>query len=295
MSAIVIDYVLAAPVALQAQLTVQGFTALLGRSGEGKTSLLRALAGLLPATGTPWQGQAPEKRPVGYLPQETLLFPHLSVLENTAYALRGRSRKDKAQALLEELGLAALAARRPHELSGGQAKRVALARALARGMELLLLDEPSSGLDTMTRDATLDWLIETTAARRVPVLAATHDHEVAARADHLALLADGRIIQHGRARDVFEAPVSRAAAELLGYENVFEQDGALWAIRSTGIFPDEAGEPFPVRTVRETGTGLRLSCGDEHPLMVDLPDGRLDDYLPGNILRLNLCAKKRIG
>ena len=295
MKGVTIDYTLHAPMALRVQCEVRGFTALLGRSGTGKTSLLKALAGLLPATGTPWGGLAPERRPVGYLPQETLLFPHLTVLENTAYALRGRERWRKARALLAELGLEMLAARRPHELSVGQAKRVAIARALAHGAELLLLDEPSAGLDTMTRDATLDWVMETAAARQVPVLAATHDHEVAARAGHLALLAEGRIVQHGLAREVFEAPASRAAAELLGYENIFARNGALWALQARRIVPDDAGEEFTVLSVRETGTGLHMVCGEAPRLLVDLPDGRLGQFAPGSRLRLNLGAGKRIG
>ncbi len=100
MKPVEIDYTLSAPVALRACFTVAGFTALLGRSGQGKTTLLRALAGLLPAQGAPWAGLAPEQRPIGYMPQETRLFPHLSVLENTAYALRGALRRERARALL---------------------------------------------------------------------------------------------------------------------------------------------------------------------------------------------------
>lgn len=295
MSIVEIDYTLPAPVALRACFTVKGFTALLGRSGEGKTSLLRALAGLLPAQGSPWQGLAPERRPIGYLPQETRLFPHLSVLENTAYALRGRRRLEQAAALLAELGLEELAARRPHQLSGGQAKRVALARALAHGPELLLLDEPSAGLDMITRDATLDWLAETAAARGIPVLAATHDYEIAARAEHLALLAEGRVIQHGPARMLFSAPASRAAAELLGYENIFERDGGLWAIRAGAIRPGPSGAAFGVLSAREMGAGLRLVCGPEPRLIVDLPQGRAEDYPQGGEIRLGLAAAVRLG
>ena len=213
---IAIDLRLRAPVALQAAFPVQGFTALLGRSGAGKSSLLRALAGLLPSEGAPWAGLAPERRPVGYLPQETLLFPHLSVLENTAYALRGRGRLEEARRLLAALGLEALAQRRPAQLSGGQAKRVALARALAHRPDLLLLDEPSAGLDRQTRDETLGWLKQTAAAWGIPVLAATHDYDIAAQADALSLLAGGRIIQHGPTVELFAAPVSPEAAALLG-------------------------------------------------------------------------------
>jgi molybdate transport system ATP-binding protein len=289
-----IDYCLAAPVSLRARFTVKGFTALLGRSGAGKTSLLRALAGLVPANGSPWQGVPPEQRPIGYLPQETLLFPHLSVQENTAYALKGAGRLAQARALLAELGLEELAARRPGQLSGGQAKRVALARALAHGARLLLLDEPSAGLDTLTRDATLDWLVETATARGIPVLAATHDHEIAARAEQLALLAEGRVIQHGPAREVFSAPASRAAAELLGFENIFARDGALWAVHAASIRPEPSGEAFSVLAVREMGMGLRLICGPEPCLTVDLPRGRAGDYPPGSAIRLSLMAAVRL-
>lgn len=295
MDAIEIDYVVRAPVGLRVRFTVQGFTVLLGRSGSGKTSLLRALAGVLPAQGTPWQGVAPERRPIGYLPQETLLFPHLDVLDNTAYALRGAGRRARAAALLEGLGLAALAGRWPHELSGGQAKRVALARALAHGAELLLLDEPSAGLDSMTRDETLDWLIETAAVRRVPVLAATHDHEVAVRADRLALLSAGRIIQQGPARAVFAAPLDRAAAELLGYENIFAYKGVVLAARAGDIMPGDAGEAFTVLSARETARGLRLVCGPEPCVIADLRDGQLADYPPGCGVRLSLAAAKQVG
>ncbi len=295
MNAINIDYTLSAPVPLRACFTVSGFTALLGRSGEGKTSLLLALAGLLPAIGSPWQGLAPEQRPIGYLPQETRLFPHLSVLENTAYALKGAGRFEKARALLAELGLESLAARQPHQLSGGQGKRVALARALAHGPQLLLLDEPSAGLDTLTRDATLDWLAETAAARGVPVLAATHDHEIAARAERLALLAQGQVIQHGPAREVFAAPASRSAAELLGYENIFERDGALWAVRAGSIRPDALGKPFTVISAREMGAGLRLVCGPTPRLVVNLQQGMAADYPPGTVLGLDLRGAFRLG
>lgn len=299
MTPVVIDYRLTAPLPLHACFEVRGFTVLLGGSGVGKTSLLRALAGLLPAHGTPWASLPANARPIGYLPQETMLFPHLSVLENTAYALRGTARLARARALLAGLGLEALAARRPYQLSGGQAKRVALARALARGAALLLLDEPSAGLDTLTRDATLSWLIEMTAARGIPVLAATHDHDIAARADHVALLVEGEILQQGPARAVFSAPVNRAAAQLLGYETIFNRQGECWAVRAASITEREDGEVFSVHSAREIGTGLRLVCGPalsgpEASLVVHLPTGGVDDYPPGRLVRLDLSAAIRV-
>ena len=156
------------PIALDARFEIRGFTALLGRSGAGKTTILKALAGLLPAAGFPWAGQAPEARPVGYLPQGASLFPHLTVLQNAAYALRGAGRLAEARALLGELGIGALAGRAAAGLSGGEAQRVALARALARRPALLLLDEPTAALDPGTRDQVLLWLIETIDGSRHP-------------------------------------------------------------------------------------------------------------------------------
>lgn len=289
-----IDYTLTRPVALRVCCEVEGFTVLLGRSGSGKTSLLRALAGLLPACGTPWATLPAEARPIGYLPQETLLFPHLSVLENTAYALRGPNRLTRAHDLLAGLGLEALAARKPAHLSGGQAKRVALARALARGAELLLLDEPSAGLDTLTRDTTLEWLIKATSQRRIPVLAATHDHDVAARADRVALLANGQVIQQGKARAVFNAPVTRAAAELLGYENIYKHHGQLWALHAALVPLSPSGTSFTVLNARDIGTGLRLICGPDPSLVVHLAHGRVEDYPPGRMVQLDLSAARAI-
>lgn len=299
MKEIKINYVLQNPVALEASFAVKGFTVLLGRSGVGKTSLLRALAGLLPATGTPWGGVLPEARAVGYLPQEAMLFPHLSVLENVAYALRGRSRRQEAKHLLAGLGLEALAGLMPSQLSGGQAKRVALARALARGVELLLLDEPSAGLDSLTRDSMLAWLLGITAARQIPVLAATHDHQLATRADQVVLLGQGHVIQFGPARAVFAAPANRMAAALLGYENVYEHHGALWALHAGAITvaTSEAleGECFTVLAAREVGAGLCLLCGPAPQLTVLLAQGRVEDYPEASKIQLNLSAAVRLG
>src|SRR5574340_461566 len=111
-----IDYRLDRPLSIEARLTVSGFTVLAGASGEGKTCLLRAIAGLLPAAGEPYAGLPPQRRPVGYLP-------------------RGGERRARALALLARLGIGGLAERLPGALSGGQQQRVALARALAREPE----------------------------------------------------------------------------------------------------------------------------------------------------------------
>ncbi|MGH7188172.1 MAG: ABC transporter ATP-binding protein [Acetobacteraceae bacterium] len=216
-----IDYRLARPLAIEAKLSVAGFTVLAGASGEGKTSLLKAIAGLLPAEGEPYGGLAPQRRPVGYLPQGFALFPHLRAWENVAFALPERSgRRAAALALMARLGIAGLAERFPNALSGGQQQRVALARALGRKPELLLLDEPTSALDPATRDAVFGELVEEIGRIGLPTLAVTHDVHLAAMADRMALMVGRRIVQQGTPREVFGAPVDGRAARLLGYRNL---------------------------------------------------------------------------
>ncbi len=216
-----IDYRLELPLLIEARLTVAGFTVLAGASGEGKTSLLKAIAGLLPAEGRPYGGLPPQRRPIGYLPQGYALFPHLRAWENVAFPLAARrGRRARALMLMERLGIAALAERYPDALSGGQQQRVALARALAREPELLLLDEPTSALDPETRDAVLGELIEEIRRIGLPTLAVTHDVHLAAMAERMALMVGRRIVQEGTPRAVFAAPVSVRAARLLGYRNL---------------------------------------------------------------------------
>ncbi len=222
-ASIAVDLTLTRPVAVRARFTVQGFTALLGASGAGKSSLLKALAGLLPAAGTPFAGLPAERRPVGYLPQAAALFPHLSVWRNVAYGLDGArdARRAAALAWLDRLGLGDLADRSPHQLSGGQQQRVALLRALARRPALLLLDEPTSALDAANREASLAEVRGQLRALNIPALVATHEPMLAAQADRVAVLHGGRIVQEGPPAALFAAPADPDAAALLGWRNVF--------------------------------------------------------------------------
>ncbi len=211
------------PLALRLAFDVRGFTALLGASGEGKSTTLKALAGLVPSRGEPFGALPPQHRPVGYLPQGYALFPHMRAWENVAYALGGSLRAHRAQALelLEAVGLSQWAQRRPGQLSGGQQQRVALARALARRPRLLLLDEPTSALDAATREEVLAELVARMHALDMPALAATHDAHVAAMADWVVLLDARRVLQQGPPREVFARPASLRAAALLGLRNRF--------------------------------------------------------------------------
>jgi molybdate transport system ATP-binding protein len=291
MSPVTVDYRLTQPVALHARFEIRGFTALLGRSGAGKSSLIKALAGLNHATGTPWAGLPPEAREIGYLPQNAALFPHLSVLENVAYPLRGRDRFDRAKALLDELGLLEFAARPATQLSGGQAQRIALARALAHRPKLLLLDEPSSGLDAITRDATFTWLIDTLAARGVPALAATHDPGLAGFADWMVLLAGHKIIHEDTPRNLFAAPGTTAAAELLGFENIWQEGQNWFAARSTDFHPAASGREARITRVRPHGSGLRLDCTMPQPVIVQT-ENTPERFTPGATLFLDIAPEK---
>ncbi len=218
-----VDLEIRQPLALRLAFELRGFTALLGASGEGKSTTLKALAGLVPSRGEPFGSLPPQHRPVGYLPQGYALFPHLRAWENVAYALGGSMRAQRAQAieLLDAVGLAEWAQRRPGQLSGGQQQRVALARALARRPRLLLLDEPTSALDAATREEVLAELVARMHALDMPALAATHDAHVAAMADWVVLLGGRRVLQQGPPREVFARPASLGAAALLGLRNRF--------------------------------------------------------------------------
>jgi len=248
-----VDYRIEHPVALSASFEVEGFTVLLGASGEGKSLLLRAIAGLLPARGEPFDGLPPQQRAVGYLPQGHALFPHLNAWQNVAFALRGPHRRGHAVEWLERVGLATLAERRPAQLSGGQQQRVALARALARRPQLLLLDEPTSALDPATRDDVLAELIAEVHVAGIPALAVSHDPALAAVADRLVLMHGCRIVQAGTPMEVHAQPASGAAARLLGLRNVLRGRLA-GAADAQRLVWEEAGVSLPVRTALADGT-----------------------------------------
>ena len=190
------------------------FVALLGRSGSGKSTLLRALAGL----DTEVTGELVVHGPVAVAFQEPRLLPWAPVLANVSLGLRSAQPQSVARQALEEVGLGRLSKAWPLTLSGGEAQRVSLARALVRQPQLLLLDEPFCALDALTRLAMHDLVLSLWARYRPAVLMVTHDvDEALALADRALVLRDGRV---AREVDVpFERPRDRDDPKLLDLRN----------------------------------------------------------------------------
>lgn len=188
--------------AAKADVPGHGITALSGPSGSGKTTLLRAIAGLEPAargsvrfSGQDWAGLPAAARGIGYVFQDARLFPHLDVRANLDYGARRRG-VDAARVaqVVEALDLAPLLDRAPQTLSGGEARRVALGRALASGPRLLLMDEPLAGLDRARKTALMPYIARAVATFGVPAIHVSHSaHEIAALADRVLTLEQGRI------------------------------------------------------------------------------------------------------
>ncbi|MDW8212211.1 MAG: ABC transporter ATP-binding protein, partial [Roseiflexaceae bacterium] len=208
--------------------------ALLGPSGCGKTTTLRLIAGLeTPDTGEIFLagervagGGAwvpPERRRVGMVFQDYALFPHLTVRENVAFGLNGRSLRERAarvDELLTLTGLADLADRYPHQLSGGQQQRVALARALAPDPQVILLDEPFSNLDAVLRKATREEVRRILRQSGATAVFVTHDQEEAfSIADLVAVMRNGAIEQIGAPHEIYLRPATRTVATFVGEAN----------------------------------------------------------------------------
>lgn len=212
-------------------------TVLFGPSGCGKTTALRCLAGLerpdegrIRFEGTTWFDAerrvflTPQRRGIGYLFQEYALFPHLTVAGNIAYGLDRASRTEQRRRVAEMLDLFQLGGlehRYPHQVSGGEQQRIALARVLVRRPRLLLLDEPFSALDEPTREKLRPQLRRLLLEFGIPVILVTHARsEAMALADHLVVLNQGRICQQGPVEEVFSRPADLDVARIVHMENV---------------------------------------------------------------------------
>lgn len=248
--------------------------AIIGPSGSGKSLALRLIAGLEEnEAGSTRLGEVdlsglpPEERRIGYMPQDYGLFPHMTVARQLAFPVRADAAS--ARQWVDQLGLATLTARLPHELSFGQRQRVALARALTQHSELLLFDEPFAALDTPRRRRLQQSLRALQREISAVSVIVTHDpDEAALLADEILVLEHGRMLQAGAVIDVFSRPATMRVAELLGLHNVGEGrmvgagvvqigerlrlriqgcairvgEAVMWRMASAGIAVDENGE-----------------------------------------------------
>jgi len=277
--------------------------ALLGPNGSGKSTTLRALVGLLPLAGgrvvldgtvleDPDQRVKvpPEKRPIGLMFQDYLLFPHLTAVENVAFGLRARgidkkAAREKAAQTMARLGLDGLAEAKPGSMSGGQQQRVAMARALVTDPKLLLLDEPLAALDVSTKTDVRRLLREVLRQSHAANVLVTHDLlDAVALGDRMVVIQDGGIVQTGTPAEVTAQPRSRYVADLVGVN----------LLRGTAN-----------GTVLELDGGGRLTCAEPAtgPLLAVIapaavsvsrpqPEGGQDNIWPGQISAVDLMGDR---
>ena len=306
--------------------------ALLGPNGAGKTTVVEALAGLVEAAegatieldGERIDRLPPERRRVGVCFQDDLLFPHLSVLENVAFGLRARgtakaAARTRARELLRRFAPGVRPAARPRELSGGERRRVSLARALATDPRLLLLDEPLAGVDVTARGQIRSLLREVADGFDGVVVLVAHDPlDALTLADRVAIMEAGRLTQEGTPDQIRSAPRSPYAADLVGV-NLFTgeleplEDGAATLRTAAGtitVAPDGApgSGATAIATLRPADVSLHLErpegsarnvfegTVDEVAIEADRARVRLDTQPPliaevtaGSIARLGLA------
>ncbi len=301
--------------------------AVIGPNGAGKSTLVRALAGIEPldeghvaCDGEVWEAadghrRRTQERHVGVVFQQGLLFPHLSALRNVAYGPRsrgdGRRRAEaEARTWLERLGVADLAARRPAELSGGQAQRVAIARALAAAPRLLLLDEPLSALDVGVAMSLRVELARHLAGHDGVALLVTHDAlDAMTVANRVLVIDQGRVAQDGTPAEVARRPATDHVARLVGL-NVLRGQGAGTSVRlddGTSLVTStpshgEVSACFPPSAVTLTVTEPQGSARNRWPgavtslaphgsavrVHVDAAGGLIADVTPGAAAELGL-------
>lgn len=264
---------------------------LVGPSGCGKSSLLRVIAGLDPAAdgrvsldGNDITALPPEKRRIGLVFQDHALFPHRRVDQNIAFGLTDLDRTTRARRvgeLLELVRLPGVAKRYPHELSGGEQQRIALARALAPEPAVVLLDEPFASLDPSLRDEVRDDVVTALRERNAAAVLVTHErNEALTLGDRIAVMEGGEVLQIDRPHEVYEHPVDRFVAEFLG-EASFLPDGERLLMARPHDLAIVAGGADTVTARRYLGSAWRYEVrrADGVMVAVDAPVGPGDGSL----------------
>ena len=289
---------------LNLSLSLQkGMTVLFGPSGSGKTLTLHTIAGLVEpdfgmvrVNGVVYFDKKRRvnlpvhRRRVGYVFQEPSLFPHMTVFENIAYGISDLplgERKRKVSLLIERMRLEGLEKNLPHQISGGQKQRTALARALAASPLLLLLDEPFASLDNPVREKLRLDLLRIEKEDRMPLIFVTHDVEEAfVLSEELVVLNEGRVEQAGNKEDIFYRPQSHKVAKFLGVKNIFR--GRITEIHPEEgvmtVWVDEKGflASIPYREGAVTGNWVRF-CIRPEEIMILRAERPIKKTLQGNI------------
>ncbi|MFD1196237.1 ABC transporter ATP-binding protein [Seohaeicola saemankumensis] len=247
---------------------------LLGPSGGGKTTLLRTIGGFHKPTrgeillhGRSVGHLPPDKRPTTMVFQAYALFPHMTVTQNVGYGLKvaGLPKAqiaEKVDYALEQVGLSQFTHRKPHELSGGQQQRVQLARAIVLDRDILLLDEPLAALDAQLRKDMCLELKHLQEKVGITFIHVTHNQEEAMTvADRIALIANGDLVEYGRARDIYRAPEKSFTASFVGENNMLR--GKVTKTDATRATVDVAGASLMVDT-----RGLVVAAGQQVSLSI---------------------------
>lgn len=280
------------------------FVTLLGPSGCGKSTLLRCIAGLTEVDdgqilldGQDLVPLSPQKRGIGMVFQSYALFPNMTAAQNVAFGLRMQKvgKDDSARRVQEALAMVELdqhAERYPHQLSGGQCQRVALARSLVTRPRLLLLDEPLSALDARIRKHLREQIRSIQQDLGLTTIFVTHDQEEALTlSDRIFLMNAGRIVQSGDAETLYTAPVDAFAAGFIGNYNLLEAEAASRllqrpvsarvAIRPEAIALGEGGIEAEVRSHSLLGNVIRYRVQAQGvELLVDVLNRSADDLHP---------------
>jgi ABC-type Fe3+/spermidine/putrescine transport system ATPase subunit len=290
---------------IQLEISKGEMLTLLGPSGCGKTTTLRCIAGLekpeegdIIIDGQPMLSAGfvpPSKRGIGMVFQNYAVWPHMKVFSNIVYGLKlqkitKREIRERAEQVLELVGLAGLEDRYPAQLSGGQQQRVALARALVTNPKVLLLDEPLSNLDAKLREE-LRFEIKSLVRRMgITSVYVTHDQaEAMVISDRIAVMDSGNVVQIGNSQDIYKKPANRFVADFIGTMNFMSgevvevlQDRNAVSVRTE--FSDKVICMAPDSTSATTGTKVYASIRPEDvEVFTDRPEA-VENVFKGNIV-----------
>jgi len=251
---------------------------LLGKSGSGKSTLLNIIAGFEQSqSGAMFLNNKvlsdkhtfvePQQRNIGFVFQNYALFPHMTIFDNITFGIDSLPKAEKikiATKLLNLVHLNGFEARYPHELSGGQQQRIALIRAMALNPELILLDEPFSGIDTMLKAQIQKELLSILKSTHKTAIIVTHDaSEAMAMSDKIIYLEDGKIMQYDTPQNIYRYPKTKNIAKSFGIANFIKKDDKEYCVRVDECSVDTVGE-FEVSVVTKSFQGDKYILEVKH-------------------------------